>query len=117
MSGYTLEDYDRARAELARWNEAWDSYTGNNPEKYRGDVMAALRKVREIEASLKNAGLLELTEQERLDLELSRTFPNAQSKEVVAYEVKQYRLRFYPLEKSRSGKTVTEWGRRWELAG
>ena len=112
---YTLEDYEKAKAGLARWNAAWDNYTGNNPDKYHADIKAAARKVREIEQYLKSSGVLELNEREKLEKELDRAFPNAKSKEVVRYEGKKYRRRFFPLEKSRSGKTVTEWGKSWEL--
>ena len=111
---YTLEDYENAKAELARWNERGNNYTGNNPDKYQADIKAAARKVREIEQFLKDAGVLELTEKEHLEKELDRAFPNAQSKEVVEYNGKRYRRRFFPLEKSRSGKTVKEWAKSWE---
>jgi hypothetical protein len=70
--------------------------------------------VREIEQYLKDGGIFELTEMERLEKELDRAFPNAQSKEVIEYNGKKYRRRFWPLEKSRSRKTVTEWGKSWE---
>lgn len=111
---YTLEDYKDAKAELARWNEQWDNYMGNNPDKYQADIKTSARKVREIGQYLKGAGVLELTEIEKLETELDGAFPNAQSKEVVEYNGKKYRRRFCPLEKSRSQKTVTEWGKSWE---
>ena len=31
------------------------------------------------------------------------------------FEGKKYQRMFYPLQKSRSGKTVTEWGKSWSL--
>jgi hypothetical protein len=40
--------------------------------------------------------------------------PSARSGEVVEHAGQRYRRRFFPEEKSRSGKTVTEWGRTWE---
>lgn len=113
---YTLEDYKKAKAKLARWNDAWDNYTGNNPDKYQADIKAAAQKAREIEQYLKDVGVLELTEKEKLEKELDQIFPNAKSKEIVEYNGKKYRRRFFPLEKSRSRKTVTEWGKSWESA-
>jgi len=41
---YTLEAYEKARAELPLWNERWDNYTGNNPDKYQTDIRDAARK-------------------------------------------------------------------------
>lgn len=112
---YTLEDYENAKAELASWNERWENYSGNNPDKYQADIKAAERKVRDIERYLKDIGVLELTEKEKLEKDLDQAFPGAQSKEVVEYNGKKYRRRYWPIEKSRSRKTVTEWGKSWEL--
>jgi hypothetical protein len=69
---------------------------------------------REIERYLKDLGVLELTDKEKLEKELDRAFPDAQSKEVVEYNGKKYMRRFFPIEKSRSRKTVKEWGKSWE---
>lgn len=49
---YSLEGYKKAKSELARWSDAWDDCTGNNPDKYQSDIKAAARKVREIEQYL-----------------------------------------------------------------
>lgn len=111
---YTLEDYENAKADLARWNERWITYTGNNPDKYQADIKAADRKVREVERYLKDIGVLDQTDKEKLEKDLDRAFPNAQSREIVVYNGKKYRRRFLPLEKSRSRKTVTEWAKSWE---
>jgi hypothetical protein len=72
---YTLEEYEQAKAELARWSDAWDRYSGNNPHKYEGDLRAARRRVQIIEGDLKNRGLLTLTEKEVLERELDAAFP------------------------------------------
>lgn len=112
---YTLKDYEDAKAELARWNDRWDNYSGNNPNKYKTDIKNAERNVREIEQHLKDAGILVLTENEKLEKELDLAFPNAENKETVEYNGKKYRRRFLPLEKSRSRKSVTKWGKYWEL--
>lgn len=111
---YTLEDYEEAKAEHRRWVERWDNYTGNNPEKYQTDIRNAATRMREIEQHLKDAGLLEWTEKEKLERELDRLFPNAQSKEVVEHNGKKYQRRYWP-EKSRSGKTVKGWSKSWVL--
>ena len=112
---YTLDDYEKAKAELAHWQRVWENYTGNNPNKYHADIKAAAEKVRAIKQHLQNTGVLELSEKEKFEKELDLAFPNAKSKEIVEYKGKKYRRRFFPLEQSRSGKTVTAWGKRWEL--
>lgn len=111
----TVDDLQEAKADLARWNERWANYSGNNPDKYQADIKAAARKVRAIEQALKDQGVLPLTEKEVLEKKLDAEFPDARSKEVVEYKGKKYRRRFWPLERSSSGKTVTEWGKSWEL--
>lgn len=108
---YTLDDYEKAKAELQGWLQRWENYSGNNSNKYQADIKAARAKVRLIEHVLKEKGVLSLTERE-----LDKAFPNAQSREVVEYKGRRYRRHFIPLEKSRSRKTVTEWGRSWEDA-
>jgi hypothetical protein len=111
---YTDAELEQAKFELARWNEKWENYSGNNPGKYQSDIKASARKVREIERHLKDTGVLKLTKKEKSDKELDCAFPNAQSKEVVEYKGGKYRGRFRPLEWSRSRKTVTAWGKGWE---
>lgn len=110
---YTLEGYEKAKAEHTRWVNRWDNYTGNNPDKYQTDIRDAARRMREIEQYLKDVGLLERTEKEKLERELDRLFPNARSKEVVEHNGKKYQCRYWPLEKSRSGKTVNDWVKSW----
>ncbi len=115
---YTLEDYEKAKAELTCWREAWDNYTGNNPDKYQTDIRNAARRMREIEQCLKNAGLLEWTEREKLEGELDRMFQNAQSKEIVEYRGKKYLRRYWAARKKpvwknreRMGAKVGNWSR------
>ena len=112
---YTFEDYENAKAELTRWSELWSNYKGNNPDKYQADIGAARRKVREIEHYLKETGILERNEKEKLEKELDRLFPNTPSKKIVEYNGIKYQRRYLPLEKSRSRKTVKEWSKRWVL--
>lgn len=111
----TVEDLEEARRELTRWNERFDNYSGNNPNKYQADIRAARQRVRDLEADLKAAGALPRSDQEQLEAELDRAFPAAKSKEVVEYEGQKYMRRFWPLERSSSGRTVTQWGKGWEL--
>lgn len=114
---YTLEDLYIAQEELALWQDRWDRYDGNNPNKYQADIRNAQSRVRSITESLKANGVLERSEQEKLEVRLDHEFPNAQSNEIVEFEGKQYQRRFYPLRKSRSRKSVTEWGKSWNLVG
>ncbi|MCG7865453.1 MAG: hypothetical protein JAY74_03665 [Candidatus Thiodiazotropha taylori] len=110
---YTLADLEAAKEELSQWQIRWDSYSGNNPDKYQSDLKIALQKVRLIESSLKESGELSLTPQEELEISLDKEFPNARSKQIVSFQGKQYQRKFWPLERSRSGKTITEWGKGW----
>lgn len=110
---YTLEDLEKAKAELAVHQKRWENYDGNNPNKYQADIKNAQSLVRSIIESLKVQGLLPRTEQEMLEAKLDREFPDASSKQIVEFEGKRYQKQFYPLRRSRSGKSVSEWGSRW----
>ena len=112
-TSYTIEDLENARAELRRWDDAFADTSSNNPNKYRSQIRAAASEVRRIEAALKDAGVIPLTEHEKLERELDVAFPQAQSKEVVEYRGKKYQRWFSPAEKSNSGKTVHEWKKGW----
>jgi hypothetical protein len=111
---YTLADLERAKSDLAAWQQRWDNYTGNNPDKYQADIRSARAEVQRIEQYLKLTGVIPLTEPEKLERELDAAFPNAKSREIVEYQGRKFQRRFFPLEKSRSRKTVTAWGRSWE---
>jgi hypothetical protein len=117
---YTLDDLKRAKDNLAHLAAQWDSYNGNNPNKYRAKIDTARLEVSIIESHLRANGTLPppppkpLTEKELLDKELDEAFPNAQSKQIVTYKGQKYQRRFWPLDKSRSGKTVHVWGRDWK---
>jgi hypothetical protein len=110
---YTLDDLEKARERLRGWEDRFDRYTGNNPNKYQTDIKAARREVRLIEDALKADDALPLTEQERLAKVLDAAFPDAESKQIVEHGGRRFQRHFWPIEKSRSGKTVTEWGRGW----
>lgn len=112
----TLEDLERARADLSRWDDRWANDSSNNPNKYWSERQAARRRVRELTAKLKSQGDLEMTDHERLCAVLDSIVPNASNGQVIDHEGVRYRRRFFPEEKSRSGKTVTVWGRTWEKA-
>ncbi len=110
---YTLNDYEAAKEELAGYEKAWEEYMGNNPDKYRSQIQQARSKVRHIEEELKTAGLLPMSEEEAFNKKLDTAFPDTQHKEVVEFEGCFYQRVYYPLAKSRSGKTVAEWGKDW----
>jgi hypothetical protein len=92
----------------------WENYSGNNPNKFSTEIKDAGAKFREIEGHLKNSGVLERTPKEQLDHQLDVLYPNAQSREIVAFNERKYMRRFTPASKSLSGKTVKEWHRSWE---
>lgn len=108
---YTLNDLENALEALRAWEDKFERYSGNNPNKYQSDIKAARRKVRMIQDSLKGAGVLPLTKDQQLEETLDNAFPDARSKQIVEYNGRRFQRRFWPLEKSRSGKTVTAWGK------
>ncbi|HGW4196990.1 TPA: hypothetical protein ACNH0M_001036 [Morganella morganii] len=102
-----------AQERLERIEKKWSDYSGNNPSKYSAELKSARRDVREQIKKAKLEGLIELTESEKTERELNKLYPNAKSKKTVEYKQRKYIKKYYPLEKSRSGKTVTEWGSEW----
>jgi hypothetical protein len=42
-----------ARQELQSWEERWDQYNGNNPNKYATDLRRARQHVQQLETELK----------------------------------------------------------------
>lgn len=99
---------------MAGWEARWENYGGNNPNKYQTDIRHARHKVQLIEDSLKASGVLPRSPQEELERELDAAYPNAASKQIVTHNGVRYQRKFWPMEKSRSGKTVTAWGKGWE---
>ena len=110
---YTLADLAGAEQELKEWQERYGE-SGNNPNRFMAQIRQAASKVRTIENSLREAGLIELTTQEKLNQTLDLLYPNAQSKMIVAHEGQRYQIRYYPMSSSRSGKTVHTWGHDWQ---
>src|SRR3954462_3865377 len=111
MPEYTLTDLEKARETLAQWQERWANSSSNNPDKHEGHIREARRRVREIEEALKAGGQIPLTEQEQREARLDAAFPDAKSKQVVEFEGKKYQRIYFPIERSRSRKSVTEWGK------
>ncbi|MBD7962401.1 hypothetical protein [Comamonas avium] len=109
----SLIDLATAEAELKRWDDAYANDSSNNPNKYEAQRRDARRAVRRISENLKNLGVIEKSESEKLTDELDRLYPNAHSKKKVNYNGVMYQIRYFPLEKSRSRKTVKEWGHEW----
>jgi len=109
---YSLADLEAAKAEWKSWEDRWDSYSGNNPDKYHSQREMAQAKVRAIEQYLKSAGALPLSEQEVLERDLERLFPNAKSKDVIEHRGIRYQRRFSPAARSRKG-SVTRWDKSW----
>lgn len=110
---YSLEDLSAAEVELKRWDEAYANDSSNNPNKYEAQRRDARRAVRIISAQLKLLGLIETSDAEKLTDELDRLYPNAKPKAIVVHNGVKYQIRYFPVEKSRSRKTVKEWGHEW----
>jgi hypothetical protein len=54
----SVQDLEQARQELKRWEDRFDRYDGNNPNKYRSDINSARSRVQLIELSLRAQGLI-----------------------------------------------------------
>lgn len=111
--GPTLEDLEDAKTELARWEEHWANYSGNNPDKFQTDIRNARERVEQLTAALKAGGVLAYSDQELRDQALDRLAPDARKDDVVTFQGERYRRRFTPASKSRSGK-VLKWRGYWE---
>jgi hypothetical protein len=115
MADFTLEDLEHAEQVLGDWQKRFGDSNSNNPNKFRGQINAAVSMVEMIEADLKRTGLIPQTAQEVLENALDKLFPRARSREIVEFEGKMYQRIFTPLRFSRSRKTVTKWGKNWKL--
>ncbi|WP_029149182.1 hypothetical protein [Methylophilus sp. 5] len=112
---YTIEDLKLANAQLNEVAERWSAaHSANRVNPLDMEAKAAAERVHHIEEDLKRRGLLRYTAHELLDESLDQRHPDAQSWEVVLYNGKRYRRRFYPLELSKSGKRVKQWRKAWE---
>lgn len=110
---HTIEDLEQAKANLASLEERDSMDTSGNPDKYHTRIQAARRNVRNLEEGLKAAGVIPYTEQEQLEQRIDAAFANADNHQIVEFEGGRYQRRFHPLSKSRSGKSVLEWGKSW----
>ena len=108
-----LEQLKEANAELETVLDRFDSYMGNNPNKYRSGIKNAREKCDVLIRLCKIEGLIPYTEDELLNEKLSRAFPNAQSKQVVEFEGVKYKNTFTPRSISNSGKTIKSWDQAW----
>ena len=111
---YSVEDLDIAREELTSWSDKIANNRSNNPNKYEAQIRDARIQVREVESYLKDKGLIEKSDHELLNEELDKLHPNAKSNSIHSFNGKQYKIRYFPLVKSRSRKTIKEWGHKWE---
>jgi hypothetical protein len=104
MTQYTLKDLEKAYEVRKAVEAKWERYEGNNPNKYRSERKATQSDVVRIEESLKAAGALERTEEERLSLALDTIHPDAKSRTVVEHDGVRYERRFMPMGKFTDGK-------------
>jgi len=111
---YSLDDLEKAKVELQKWDDSFANDSSNNPNKHESQRKSARAKVRLITEALKTSGLIKLSTKEQTEKELDAAFPNARSNEIVDLNGVKYQRKFFPLEKSRSRKSVTVWGKTWE---
>jgi len=112
VSSYTIKDLEAAQARLDLLNGKWDSYSGNNPDKYRSDIHAAARECERVERALKENGALAWSTQELLENGLDKALPDARNKQVVEYRGNRYQRRWIPVERGNSG-LVSRWQGYW----
>lgn len=110
----TIEDLEKARADLSAWDERWANNRSNNPNKFHSQRTEARRRVDDLTSRLKAQGDLPMTEHEKACAQLDLLAPNANQGDIIEFEGYRWRRSFYPVEKSRSGKSVTQWGKTWE---
>lgn len=111
---YTLDDLKKAIEQKEHWDNRFANDSSNNPNKYQAQRRDAGIMVRRITESLKEQGLIEKNEVEVINEELDKIYPNAKSKTIVNHNGKKYQIRYFPVVKSRSRKTVKEWGHSWD---
>ncbi|MBU9486696.1 MULTISPECIES: hypothetical protein [Burkholderia cepacia complex] len=112
---YTVEDLERARADLASAERRLDDYDGNNPNKHRTQVAEAREHLYMVERALKRARLIPLTPHDELELALDEKYPGAGNKTTVEHEGKRYIKTFRPGATSLSGG-VRFWIESWTEA-
>ena len=113
---YTIADYEEAKVKFEDAADLWsDADIHNKSNKYTARAKAASDRLREIEEYLKRQGIIPYTEHELVEEILNQKYPNAQSREVVEYDGRRYWKEFWPLERSKSGKTVKKWASGWVL--
>lgn len=61
----TREELEAAKRELIEWQDRFDNYSGNNPNKYSTNIRKASRRVRILEAALKASEDIPLSDKER----------------------------------------------------
>ena len=111
---YTLDDLKKAIEQQELWDNRFANDRSNNPNKYHAQMRDAGILVRRITKSLKEQGLIEKNKNELINDELDKIYPNAKSKTIVNHNGKKYQIRYFPIVKSRSRKTVKEWDHWWE---
>lgn len=110
---YTLADLE----EVLRREE---NYVGpNNPGAQKRKYKEFGSRIKEITDYLVDAGVLRnetapVSEHELVQKELDTLYPNAKSKKIVTHKDKRYQIQYYPSNSSISGKTIYEWGHRWD---
>jgi len=109
----TKEDLNAAEERLEFLQQRDVSDTSGNPDKYHSRVNSARAEVDRIKEQLKQHGDIPYSNEELMGQKLDAAFPNAQSKEIVHFEGQEYQFKFFLLAKSRSGKTVQRWGKKW----
>lgn len=112
---YNLEDLKTAQEEFEYWSELWAQEYSEKQLTNRYDTQAkkASLKLKEIEDYLKSNGVIAYTKDELANESLNSKYPNAKSRDVQQFNGVRYQKRFFPVKKSKSGKTVKEWRTAW----
>ncbi len=115
---YSLEDLEEAKRNFEYWSDLW-AKENCDPEsnKYTPEAKKASQHLSNVEEYLKKNGTIPWTEEDLAQEYLNREYPRAQSRDVEIYSGARYRKHFYPKKRSKTGKTVKEWGSEWVKLG
>jgi hypothetical protein len=111
----TIEDLEKAKADSARWEDAWANDSSNNPDKHHSQRQEARERVRLLTRQLKAQGDLPVSEAEAVSFELERLHPRARHGDTAEHQGRRFRRHCTPARMSRTGNPMS-WDCVWVTA-
>lgn len=111
---HSVQDLEDAKSNLALLVARRQNYDGGNPHKYKSEIGHLRYLVITLEGELRASGQLPMTPGEKLQVDLDRLYPDAESRLEVEYQGQRYVRQYRPVAVSRSGKTVHSWEGYWK---